>query len=400
MTMTTAVYFFAVPAATYLTLVAAGAVGFRRTGMAVPSRGGDGSLPSVSVVNPARNEEGAIRACIESVLANEYPDDRLEVIVVDDGSEDRTPVIVRQMAGRRRRAAAGYEPDETGLNAGGEILRLVNVSHDPDQRIAHKKEALRRGVEASRGRIILTTDADCRVEPTWIRAMVDRFDDDTGMVTGPVLYRRDGSFFGDVQALEFLGLVALGGGLAAVGRPHLCNSANLAYRREVYEEIGGYEELGHVSTGDDEMLMHRVAFDTSWKVRTCMQAEAVVETEANQSLKEFFQQRRRWASAHARYPHVHLVVISVLCYIFYVGLAGGLAAALFWPDVRGIVALSFVLKGAIEASLLVPASTRFERTALMRLFIPAQFLQIIYVLVIGVAGTFGSYEWKGRRVPR
>src|SRR5690606_40960522 len=131
-------------------------------------------------------------------------------------------------------------------------IRVVGVGAGGPGAGTHKEAALARGVAAARGAIILTTDADCTVSPTWIRSMMSRFEEGVGIVTGPVLYRDDGRFFGRLQSLEFLGLVALGHGFVGIGRPHLCNSANLAYRRQAYDEVGGYDGGVEAATGNDE----------------------------------------------------------------------------------------------------------------------------------------------------
>ncbi len=362
----------------YAVLLGAGAIGFARVTRPriPPSSPADADLPHVSVIIPARNEERVIAACLDSVLANDYPRDRLEVIVIDDASTDKTAAAVQSFV---------Y----------GGTVRLIQVDDVVKREAAHKKHALARGVAEAAGEIILTTDADCRVPPTWIQAMIGAFDHDVGMVSGPVLYHYGGAAFARVQALEFLGLVSLGAGLIGIRRPHLCNSANLAYRREAYEAVGGYDGIENVSTGDDEMLLHKMAFESDWEIATCMDGSAAVETAPSATFAEFFAQRRRWASAHARYPHKHLTLVSVLCYLFFAGLVTAALAGL-WE----LLAAVLVLKIAAEASVLWPAARRFGRQRLLPLLLPAQLVHIPYILMIGFAGTFGGYEWKGRSLAR
>lgn len=102
--------------------------------------------PTVSVVVPARNEEEMIGACLESILQQEPPPH--EVILVDNGSTDRTGEI-----GRRLGVQVIYQP-QPGLH----IARQT-------------------GLEAASGRVVATTDADCRVEPGWIAAIQEAFSD-------------------------------------------------------------------------------------------------------------------------------------------------------------------------------------------------------------------------------
>ena len=355
----------------YAFLLGSAAAGFRRVAR---SHGKSAATPRVSVIIPARNEERVIAACIDSVVANDYP--FLEVIVVDDRSTDGTAVVV-----------GSYGPG----------VRLVQVTSS-DEGLANKKRALAAGVAHASGEIIMTTDADCTVPQSWIRTSTAYFEPDVGMVTGPVLYRRTNAPLARLQALEFLGLVALGGGLVGAGRPHLCNSANLAYRREAYFEVGGYDGLEAVSTGDDEMLMHRIAYESRWKVRSCMSPAASVETDPNESLQSFIAQRKRWASAHARYPHLRLTVTSVLCYLFYLSIA--VAAFVWTPAVMWSLAAAMAVKITAEAAVIVPAAFHFGRGRLAPLLLPAQLVYIPYILASGIAGTFGGYTWKGRRVQR
>lgn len=410
-----------------------------------------GGAPFVSILVPARNEENDIAACVGSILQNDYPADRFEVIVLDDASTDGTRDVVRSLqsgtnrvettAGsaqtggvaaphdsglahdisERTQSRGAFDLDDTDrrpfsatddLRLGKDRLahgtpdpvpvrstdrlRLVELEDTPGRSRAHKKRALAAGVDAARGQIIVTTDADCMVSPSWISTLVSYFRPDVGMVVGPVLYRRRGTPFDGVQALEYIGLVALGAGFVRLGIPHLCNSANLAYRRRAFEEIGGYEGLDRVSTGDDVFLLHRMGYESDWSVRACTERRAAVITDPNSSLRTFLAQRMRWTSGHARYEKFRHRLTSVLCYAFYAMLAIGFVL----PAFREAALLALGIKVMSEASVLLPAAKRFGRLPLVLYLVPAQLAQIPYILFIGIAGTFGGYSWKGRNLAR
>lgn len=385
------------------------AVGFRRVvrnGRAEERKNGraeegetDRSLPFVSVIIPARDEADAIGPCLDSIFAGDYPENRYEVIVVDDLSRDATPALVRQAMERVNRVAvpAGFAEDDALRDE--PRLRLVQVPENLDRARAHKKRAIERGIARARGAIICTTDADCTVPPGWLRAMASRFDAGTALVSGPVLYPT-GSPAADVEALEFLGLVAVGAGAIGVGRPNLCNGANVAYRRDVFEALGGFSGIDHLTSGDDELLMQKIAYTTDWRVRFCADPAAAVLTEAPGSLRAFFEQRRRWASKGAHYPHPALVAMIAAIYAFYVLLLGGLLALPFAPALGLPLLAGFALKVLPEAALLGPACRHFGRLRLMAYFLPAQLLHLPYVVLMGAAGALGGYEWKGRRIAR
>ncbi|HYE95693.1 MAG TPA: glycosyltransferase [Rubricoccaceae bacterium] len=381
----------------YAAAIGAFAVGFMRVLRGERTRGRRGDLPFVSVIIPARDEAASIEACLSSVFANDCPPDRFEVIVVDDLSADDTPAVVRRLMPRWNPPGAP------------ERLRLLQMPENLERLRAHKKRAIEKGIEAARGSLILTTDADCFVPPGWIREMAACFEDadaDPGMkpvtafVSGPVLFCSGDHPLLHMQALEFLGLVAAGAGAIGIGRPTICNGANVAYRKDVFQALGGFRGIDHLTSGDDELLMQKVAAETPHRVRFCAAPEAAVVTEPLRSLRAFFGQRRRWASKGAHYPSRPLVALLVGIYGFYFGLLVGVLAWPFVPALGGPLLGAFALKVLPEAALLGPACRHFGRARLFAYFLPEQVLHVPYIVVLGAAGAFGRYEWKGRRVVR
>ena len=155
-------------------------------------------LPFVSVVVAARNEERNIRRCLESILEQDYPADRFEVIVSDDHSTDRTKA--EALLAANSNLAVRLTLLEAGAGAG-----------------AGKKRAVERAVRAAKGPWILTTDADTGREAGWLSTMAtEALAPGTRMVLGPV--RIEGaSCFGKLQALEFAGVMGLTAGSAGAG---------------------------------------------------------------------------------------------------------------------------------------------------------------------------------------
>ncbi len=366
-----------------------------------------GPLPFVSVVIAARNEAGAIGTCLRSVLANDYPPERFEIIVVDDFSEDATAEHVRRLQDEHVPGAhvpGAHVPagDEAATDApSGDVpaLRLLQMQHVAERSAGHKQAALDYGLRRASGALVLTTDADCTVRPGWMRAMVGCFDEGTAFVAGPVRFRPGGRLFTRMQALEFLGLVAFGGGGIGVGRPSICNSANVAYRRAVREHVLR-EDAPAVRTAPaaDELMLQHVAYETDWRARFCAAPEAVVTTDPAPTLRAFLAQRVRWASMGTRYPRASLVAGAVGLYAFYVLLAAGLAGLLLVPALWPAVLAALALKLSAQRALLKPACRQFGQPQLLRYLLPTQLLQIPYYLYVGLAGAVGPVEWKGRRV--
>ena len=354
--------------------------------------------PFVSVVVPARNEENDIDDCLRAILASRYPRDRYEIVVVDDASEDRTAARVRRLQRELETGAlAASKADAPGASADEPPrLRLVQLA-ELDGPSGHKRAAIDRGIKAARSDIILTTDADCTTGPEWIPRMMAHFTKETAFVAGPVLYRTGLSSFGDLQALESLGLVAIGAGAIGIGHPNMCNSANVAYRRAAYEAFS--EPVGGpVSAGDDEILLQRIARETDWEVAFCSAPEAAVHAVPTLSFGAFLRQRRRWAATGAQYPGLLLRASIGAVYVFFLLLLSSLLALPFSPGLAPYLLLALLLKVVPEGMLLWRSTQHFDRTSLLRYFLPEQLLQIPYVVFVGAAALTGPVYWKGRRI--
>src|SRR5690606_33704038 len=115
------------------------------------------------------------------------------------------------------------------------------------------------------------------------------------LISGPVVYHHDKTLFERLQTLEFLYLIGLGA--AGIGRKNAstCNGANLAYRRDIFFEVGGFKDIDDLASGDDELFLHKVAAKYPDKIDFCKLEDAIVYTEAKANLQAFIDQRKRWA---------------------------------------------------------------------------------------------------------
>ena len=378
------------------------AVGFRRVATQSDARLqlDDDALPTITVVIPARDEEATIGACVDSVLATDYPEDKLEVIVVDDDSSDRTAEIVRQRVAKGALALAGMGDDPQLEDEG--LLRLIQIPENRRRARAHKKAAIEKAVAHATGEIILTTDADCVVPPLWPRALVSAFDEpEVAFVSGPVRYALSDrpTLFSRLQAMDFFGLMACGAGGIGIGRPNLANGASVAYRRATFEALGGFSGIDHVTSGDDELLMQKIAYGSDLAVRFCAEANAVVVTEPVHSLRQFVHQRKRWASKGTNYPpRLQRMLLGVVA--FFAALVLSVLALPFVPALAPYVLAAFGLKAVSDLSVLVPAARRFNQMRLLAVYPIHLLLHAPHSLLVGLLGPIGGFEWKERRVDR
>ena len=334
-------------------------------------------LPTVTIIVPARNEAANIATCLQAIFAQQYPTDRFEVILVNDHSEDET----REIA--------------LAIGQGQSNFQIIDL--EEKQGVAYKKAAVAKGISQAKGEIILVTDADCQMGPEWCATMAAAFSPTTGMVSGPVLLDSN-SPFEDFQALEFMGLIAVGAGSIGAGTPNMCNGANLAYRKQVFEEVGGFSGIDQIASGDDELLMHKIADQTEWEIGFAKDPRAVVRTDALPTWQAFKAQRLRWVSKSTHYEKSSITWIMVISYLAILGLPILFLLAPFFPVLWPFLVINFSLKVLAEATILRAAAIFFDKLALLRWLIPEQIAHVAYVLWVGIAGNRKSYTWKGRTV--
>ncbi len=341
------------------------------------SMGGERPLPSVSVILPARNEERNIAGCLESLLRQDYPAGRCEILVVDDASQDGTRREAARVAAADRRVTLIAAPEAPG--AGGK-KRLITLAQ-----------------ERAAGEVIVTTDADCRHPEGWLRAMASPFNDGVDFVSGPVVYEGRETMAQRLLALEFLGLVGIGAGFIGIGYPRLCNGANIAFRASSFRAVGGYSANARVTSGDDEFLMQKIAAGRGG-VLFQPHPEAVVRTAPPGTMSAFLEQRKRWASKGLRYADKRFVAFLVLLFAYFLHLLFAPFAALASGAAGIAILLLFAVKIAADAALLFAAARLLSRPLRIGDILVGELLHVPYILLAALAGTFSSYRWKGRRL--
>lgn len=335
----------------------------------------------VSIIIPFRNEEENIIANLKSIESQFYPMEKFEVIYVDDSSEDNSLELLKN-------------------NINKNNIRVLSVPKDFSKN-AHKKRAVRYGIENAKGMIIVTTDADCVHDEEWLKSVMQSFDSVTGFVSGPVEFETDDGLFSEFQKLEFAGLVLCGAGLIGAGHPTICNAANIAYRKKVFDEVGGFKDQMNLSSGDDELLMQKIAKDSDFKVKFCIDKKAVVKTPANKTISDFYQQRKRWASKGLFYSDKSLVLKLILIYAFYIGLMAQLILGLFhYPMFLLSFLVSIILKFFFEFRILYKGQEIIFNDLQLKYLFVAEIFQVPYIIFTGLVGAFGNYLWKARKVKR
>ena len=341
---------------------------------------------SITVLVPARNEEENIMDCLRSLALQTYPRDQFEVIVLDDHSTDATVKIARSFEGELP-------------------LRLLVMAEQPQQRngVAFKKSAIDAGVSAARGELIVTTDADCLFHPDWLSTIAGAYaEKDAAFIAAPVRIATGtpASLLGVFQTLDFISLQGITGA-AVYRRWHsMCNGANLAYETAAFREADGFRDIDHLPSGDDMLLMHKIARLHPARVVYLKSREAIVTTKPARRWKEFFHQRVRWASKADRYDDKRVFRVLLLVYVMNVLLLLLLGASFFDRRFGALFLMLLVLKTLVEFPFVRNVASFFDQPSLMKYFPLLQPLHIVYTVVVGWMGKFGSYDWKDRKIKK
>lgn len=341
------------------------------------------SIPEkfISIIIPFRNEEKNILVNLKSIENQDYPEEKYEVIYIDDSSEDNSLKLLQD-------------------NKIADNVKVLTVPKDFSMN-AHKKRAVRYGIENSSGQIIVTTDADCVHDKKWLSSLVSNFDEETGFVSAPVEFIDGKTLFSKIQKLEFAGLIITGAGLIGAGSPTICNAANIAYRKKDFDEVGGFKNQMDLSSGDDELLMQKIAKDTDYKVRFSINKNSIVRTHSNKNIAEFYHQRKRWASKGLFYGDKNLIVKLILIFLFYIGLVFQPVLAVTLSSYFYILLLaSILLKSVFEYLILTSGKKILFNDLSLKPFLIAELLQVPYIIIAGFVGAFGNLKWKERKIKR
>jgi cellulose synthase/poly-beta-1,6-N-acetylglucosamine synthase-like glycosyltransferase len=339
---------------------------------------------SFSIVIAARNEEANIAACLKSILEQTISIDRYEIIVVDDRSSDKTAEIV------------------SGFIQKYPQVQLLKVKDVP-QGIVPKKHAISKGVACATNEIIVFTDADCIVLPTWLETIDRYFTVEVGFLQGITSYfyvpGMNRLFYG-LQAVDFLSHGVVAASAIAAGIPINSNANNMAIRKQVFIQLGGYSNgMERIVSADDDLLLQKVWQSKQWHVVFMSDTAGAVTTKPTMSVSGVFDQRKRWGSNTAHYAPLQVIFLSGI-FLFYCVIFLQIILAAFNPFYLYILIALTSVKFAGELVMMLPGTALFGRKELRKYLLPGSLLQLPVVLGAVVMGIFGTFSWKDQKFHR
>jgi biofilm PGA synthesis N-glycosyltransferase PgaC len=335
----------------------------------------------ITVIIPARNEEKNIGACLSSLCRQDYPPGLLEIIVVNDFSSDKTVDIVKQFTqGNIKLIHLGDHVGKNDINS-------------------YKKKAIEIAISQAKGDLIITTDADCIAGNQWVKTIANfQNKHNAVLIAAPVKMEPDKSLLSIFQSLDFLTLQGITAAAVQERKHSMCNGANLAYLKTAYYAVDGFNGIDKMASGDDMLLMHKIAQKFPDQYFFLKNKNAIVSTKPEKTWSDFLQQRIRWASKADKYDDKRIFYVLLLVYLLNVCIAVFLVAGC-WNYKHWIQFLLLVTgKIAFEYPFVKKIASFFDQQKIVKWLSLLQPLHIFYTIIAGLLGKFSGYEWKGRKV--
>jgi cellulose synthase/poly-beta-1,6-N-acetylglucosamine synthase-like glycosyltransferase len=324
---------------------------------------------SFTIVVPFRNEKENLPNLLHSISLLNYPRELVEVILVDDDSEEVFSV--------------------QDLVFSLKVIKNERKSNSP------KKDAIETAIQVAKNDWIITTDADCLVQKNWLTSF-DQYiqENEVEMVASGVCYVPKNGFLSAFQNLDFLSLQGATIGSFGIKKPFMCNGANFAYSKAFFKELNGFQGNETIASGDDVFLLQKAVSYAPKKVGFLLAKESIVATKPVATWNELFKQRVRWASKSTGYSSVYGKLLALV--VFGGNLVWIMSFLLWLTSIldQNIFMLFVALKFLIDFILIYKTANFFESK--LQYVLASSLLYPFFSVLVAVYSLFGNYSWKGR----
>lgn len=261
--------------------------------------------PFISVLIAARNEEKNIIRCLNAISRLVYPEDKIEILVGDDDSDDQTARLVTRFI---------EEHPEVKL-------QLIDIKKSNGQ-AKGKANVLAQLARRAEGKFLLFTDADIAVPSTWAKAMVQQFRPKDGIVTG-ITVMRNLSFFSRMQSVDWVFAMGIVKVFSRIHVPVTSMGNNMAIRREAYEQTGGFENIPFSVTEDFSIFKEIIK--NGWRDHLVWDNKVLAVSEPIPDFGSLLVQRKRWMKGALQLPFIVKMVLLLqavyypaIIYLFFI----------------------------------------------------------------------------------
>ena len=326
---------------------------------------------SFTIIVPFRNEEENLPNLLTSFSNLNYPLDLFEVILVDDSSEEKFQV--------------------SGFRFQVSVIDNIRVSNSP------KKDAISTAMQHVKTNWVITTDADCIVPENWLLTFDNYIQDNqVSMLAGAVSYECKNSFLHHFQQLDLTSLQGATIGSFGINRAFMCNGANFAYTKSLFEKLNGFDGNNKIASGDDVFLLQKAVEQFPKEVHYLKSEEAIVITNPTETGKSLFYQRVRWAAKTSSYKSTFGKFLGLIVFFGNLSFIIGFFFFLFGIWSYLIFVLFAFFKFGIDFMLLFITNQFLTKTKIKSLFL-SSLLYPFFSSAVALYSLFGGYEWKGRK---
>jgi cellulose synthase/poly-beta-1,6-N-acetylglucosamine synthase-like glycosyltransferase len=277
----------------------------------------------VSVIICAKNEYHNLVRFLPKVLEQDYPE--FEVVVVNDASDDDTFYLLRELADK-------YPG-----------LKLVNITQNLNF-FTGKKFPLSIGIKSAKYDLVLLADADCLpAGPKWIESMQSVFTDKTVIALGYGAYAPQPGLLNLLIRFDTLMVAIQYMSLALAGMPYMGVGRNLAYRKSLFFDVGGFVKHYKITSGDDDLFINQVAHGSNTRIQPLVESHTY--SRSKQTFASWLRQKKRHLTTGRFYKASHKLVLGLFSFsqILFIGLLIALAILkVDWMLLSGIFALRLI----------------------------------------------------------
>ena len=337
-----------------------------------------------SIIIPYRNEAKNLPNLLQSLLKLDYPKHLFEILFVDDSSKDNSVEIIQK-------ALDTKFSKENSDTIEIKIIKNIRVTNSP------KKDAITSAINVAKYKWIITTDADCLIPAKWLKTF-DSFIQKVNpkMIIAPVTYSINNNFFEQFQLLDFLSLQSATISGFGIKKPFLCNGANLAYRKDLFKTLKGFDGNLKIASGDDIFLMEKALKMYPENVKYLKSENVLVYTKPQVSFFALVQQRLRWAAKTSSYNNTFGKLVGLTILSMNITIIVAFLLIIIGTLQLDYLILIFVLKFSIDFAFIQKSSHFFNQKMNFKFYAISSFLYPIFSVYIAISSFFFGYKWKDR----
>lgn len=372
---------FSILFGTYFLCLVALIIGFRKLNRFSPKE----ITPNTSftIIVPFRNESENLPILLKSISSLNYPSNLVTVFLVNDDSNDDSEEIIQKSI------------EESNFSI--RMIQNNRVSNSP------KKDAISTGVKHTTSEWIVTTDADCELPESWLKTF-DVFiqnnrenNHNPVMICAPVIYKSNGSFIETFQKLDGLSLQTVTMGSFGLNNPLLSNGANLAYRKDAFEQVNGFSGNNHIASGDDIFLLEKIKKAYPKQVAFLKSGDCTVYTKPQTSWSQLINQRIRWASKTSKQKNASSIILGLIVFLTNVLFLVTPVLMVLNRDYVTIYLLLIVSKILIDYIIIQQSAVCLKIDISFWKFLKLPFIYSLLTLIVVTKSFKGNYSWKERQ---